>query len=383
MDEKDLNQIYEYMLSIRRQLHEYPETGFDLPKTVETVVGELSAMGITPMFHYGEGSVVAQLGQGETTIALRADMDALPVREETDLPYASKIPGQMHACGHDAHTAILLGVAKYLKQREHLLPCQVRLIFQPSEECAVSGAALLVKNGVMEGVDQVLAAHCENELETGLLGVCAGDYMAACAPLTIEFFGRTSHATVPQAGIDAIRMATEAYAALEQAVMVEAGSSPYIWSVGKFSGGQAHNVIADYCRLDISFRFYDMDFARRMEAETQRICHGIAEKYGGRVAIDWKISTGAVHNNPQLAAAFQASGEKSGLDIRPLTPKMSSEDFGWYLTKAPGLLFRFGTRNEALGCTAPAHRNDFTIDEAGMEYAFLAFTAYVLNFKST
>lgn len=136
---------------------------------------------------------------------------------------------------------------------------------QPSEECAVSGAKMLVDNGVCDGVDHIICTHCENAMDTGKIGICYGDYMAACIPATIRFKGRTSHAALPEFGIDAVAMAVEAYGKMKEMVAREADGAKYIWSVGRFQGGHVHNVIADLCEMDISFRFYDMDFANRIE----------------------------------------------------------------------------------------------------------------------
>lgn len=365
--------MLEYMIGIRRKLHQYPEVGFDLPRTTALVRSELEKMGICVTERYGKCSIVAEIGHGKKTVALRADMDALPVEEKTGLPYSSKNKGMMHACGHDAHTAILLGVAKHLKANEDKLKCKVRLIFQPSEEGAVSGAKMLVENGVTDGVDHIICTHCENELEVGGIGVCEGDYMAACVPLTVRFFGRTSHATLPEHGVDAIAMATAAYVELKEAVKAQAGTLKYIWSVGSLCGGEVHNVIADRCKMDISFRFYDMDFAKRVKEFTFAVCEKIAKDHGGRVEIDWDMSTGPVHNDKATVTAFK----KAVSGVTPIDQRMSSEDFGWYLTKIPGMIFRFGTRNEALGCTTLAHTNDFMIDEQGMLFAFDAFIKYL------
>jgi len=374
-----INELYEYAVGLRRELHQYPEIGFDLDRTVKLVSGELDRIGIAYTYAYGKGSVVAELGQGEKLIALRADMDALPVEEKTDLPYKSKLPGQMHACGHDSHTAVLLAVAKYLKENEKNLPCKVRLIFQPSEEGAISGAKMLVDNGVMDGVEHIICTHCENAMETGKIGICYGDYMAACIPATIRFRGRTSHAALPEYGIDAVAMAVEAYGKMKTMVADEAGQTKYIWSVGHFQGGYVHNVIADLCEMDISFRFYDMEFAKRVEGNVRSICSEIATRYGGSVEVVWNMSTGAVYNDPAIVDSFVQTAKNAGLNLQPMSQRMSSEDFGWYLTKAPGMIFRFGTRNEKLGCTALAHRNDFCIDEEGMKAAILAFCTYVMN----
>lgn len=382
MEDKIILDLYGYIVSVRRQLHEYPEVGFELEKTVQLVTGELDAMGVAYTTKYGRSSVVAEIGSGEKLIALRADMDALPVEEKTGLPYSSKNKGKMHACGHDTHTAILLGVAKYLKSVEDKLGCRVRFVFQPSEECAESGAKVLVENGVMDGVDHIICTHCENALDVGKIGVCIGDYMAACVPLNIKFYGKTAHAALPQEGVDAIAMAHTAYTRLKETVAKLAGNSRYIWSVGKFSGGTAHNVVADFCEMDISFRFYDMALANSVKDATFNICEEIAGDFGGRAEIDWNMSTGSVHNDKTITEYFKNVALSNGLTVEPIAQRMSSEDFGWYLTKAKGMIFRFGTRNEALGCNALAHCNDFKIDEAGMESALRAFVYYVMSIKS-
>ena len=378
MTQEQLLTLYGYALYVRRALHKIPEIGFELPKTVAFIASELRKHNISFTDRYGKCSLVAELGQGEKVIALRADIDGLPMEEKTGLPFSSEIAGQMHACGHDAHGAILLAVAKYLKEQEEQLPCRVRLIFQPSEEGAVSGAAMLVQNGVMEGVDHILCTHCENTLETGLIGVRSGDYMAACVPGTVCFYGKASHAAAPQAGIDAVAMAVEAYSRMKEMVRKEAGERPYIWNVGHITGGTVHNVVPDQCRMDISFRFYDKEFAERVESGVRGICGEIAERFGGRAEITWKMSTAAIHNDEVLATEFAEKVKAAGMDVKEMPGKMSSEDFAWYLEKAPGLIFRFGTRNEALGCSGPAHRSDFKIDEEGMKAAIKAFCTYIL-----
>ena len=382
MNTDTIDNLLTYAVSIRRQLHQYPEVGFELDRTAALVRRELEAMDITPTDRYGRCSLVADIGTGEELVLLRADMDALPVQEINDLPYRSRIPGKMHACGHDSHTAILLAVAKYLKEHEQELPCRIRLFFQPAEESAVSGAKMMLDAGALEGVTQAVCTHCDNTIPMGELRICPGDYMAACIPLTIRFLGKTSHATFPENGVDAIAMAVEAYGAMKAAVREEAGDNTrYIWSVGHFTGGDVHNVIADSCQLDISFRFYDMDFAARVEKRIKQICTEIAARIGGSCEIDWHMSTGPVHNHPALVSRFEETAKAAGLSVGPVPPRMSSEDFGWVLSQVPGFIFRFGTRNEALGCTEPSHTNTFMIDEAGMKYAIAAFVQYVLNLK--
>lgn len=375
----DYAKYYGRATELYHALHQCAEVGFELYETVEIVKNELSRLGIEYTEKYGKCSVVADIGKGEECIALRADMDALPIEEATGLAFASRNKGAMHACGHDSHTAILLSVASALKDNEEKLACRVRLIFQPSEEGAVSGAKMLVDSGVMDGVSRVICTHCDNSIDVGKIGVCAGDYMAACIPLSLKFFGKSTHAALPEFGIDAIAMANEAYVKMRDAVREEADDRKYIWSVGKFSGGQVHNVVADLCEMAVSFRFYEYAFAERVEARIREICSEVCAKYGGRFELDWKMSAGTVHNDERLTEKFEQTMRGCGLDVIDMPQRMSSEDFCHYLNKASGMIFRFGTRDEKFGSTAFAHRCDFKIDERGMEYAIRAFCEYVLR----
>lgn len=381
MNEMTLNQLHAYSIEARRQIHMYPEVGFELDKTVAYVSAELDKMGIAHTGKYGKCSLVADLGQGDTMIAIRTDMDALPVEEKVDLPFKSRHPGIMHACGHDSHTGILLAVARYFKEHEAQLPCKVRLVFQPSEEGQYSGAEMMVNNGVMDGVDHLVGYHCEPWFDAGFIATRKGDAMAACIPATIRFIGKSAHATLPEDGVHAVAMAVDAYVQMEKMVKEEAKDDIYIWSVGRFQGGFVHNVIPDLCEMDISFRFYNMDLADRVGKRVHEICDAVAASYGGKVEYDWHMSTGPVINDPELVRSFEQTVQRLGLPMCELPLKRSSEDLGWYLTKVPGFLFRFGIRNEATGCTAVAHRSDFCIDEEGMKNAIAAICEYIMSYQ--
>lgn len=373
-----------YMLDIFHRLHMYPEVGFELPRTAALVKEELDKLGIASTDRYGKCSLVAQIGQkaGVPTLGIRADMDALPVQEQTDLPYKSKIDGAMHACGHDSHTAILLTVAKILKSREAELPCNVRLLFQPSEEGAVSGAKMMADNGCLEGVDAVICVHCEEALPSGSIGFQKGECMAACVPLCLKFHGITSHATIPDKGVDAIAMAVESYGALKEMVKQEAGDRPYIWSVGVFNGGEVHNVIADFCTQHISFRFYDEEFAERVHMRTEQIVQEIAARYGGRAEVLWRMSCPPVNNDPALVAHLHNTVEAlPNVALIEMPAKRSSEDFSWFTRQKPGMLFRYGIHNETKGCVHAAHRPDFMVDEDTMQLAVLTFVNFVLTYS--
>ena len=373
--------LFDYAVTHYRNLHQIPEVGFDLPKTAAYVTAELKALGLEPTDRYGQCSVVAQIGSdpNRPTIAFRADMDALPIEETTGLPHSSRHPGAMHACGHDSHTAILLAVAKYLKAHEKELACNVRLMFQPSEEGAVSGAKMMVDNGVMDGAECVVCTHCEPTIHSGHVGIFSGDYMAACIPMEIRFHGKSAHATLPENGIHSLDMAVDAYHELRAMIRQEAGDRKYIWNVGHLAAGDVHNIIPELTTMRISFRFYDIPFSLRVMDRVKEICERIAASYGGTVDLDWRMSTGPVYNDPQIAQRVRTAME--GLPIDESGSKLSSEDFAWYLTKAPGVLFRYGSGNEQLGIIDIAHNSNFQIDEEGMKTAIYTFVRYALQYN--
>lgn len=377
-------ELFQYVIDLRRTIHRHPEIGVDCPVTAALIKRELESAGIEYSEEFCENSVVGYIGHdpNKKTLALRADMDALPVTEKSGVPFASEIPGKMHACGHDSHTAILIGVAKTLKAEEDSLSCNVRLVFQPSEECEVSGAHIMTDNGVMNGVDCIMGIHCEPTMMAGEVGIRPGRYMAACMIVNIVFHGRTSHATRPEGGIDAIRQAYESYEKIASIVKEEAAGEEYVWSVGRFEGGTAHNVIADRCELEISFRYYNEEFALRAINRVKAECELIAARFGGTVDVDYCISTHPVFNDPALSEQFTEFYEKETGKKPVLMPiRMSSEDFSWYLRKAPGFIARFGTGNEAGDCCAPAHRNDFKINEEGIRSGIEAFLSFARNYS--
>ncbi len=377
-------ELFEETVAARRYLHAHPEVGFDLENTAAFVKRKLEECGVAYTEEYGRCSVCGLLGDlsgAKPVLALRADMDALPIREESGEAFSSLNEGMMHACGHDSHTAVLLTAAKILKQHEAELPCGVKLMFQPSEECAESGAKMMVENGVLDGVTAVLGVHCENVVDAGIVGIRDGAYMAACIPIELSFIGKSGHAAMPETAVDAIAMAVRACPRLKAMVEEEAQGQPYIWSVGYFHGGTAHNIIAGRCDLRISFRYYDQAFADRVMARAKEICDGIAREAGGQAELEWHMSAPPVINDSKMVERFRrVIREETELPLTELPRRMSSEDFSWYMTKKPGAIFRFGTRNEEKGCTALAHHSDFRIDEDGMRAGVEAFVAFALHY---
>ena len=375
------NEDYQYALGCRRQLHRHPEMLFDLEKTVAFVRRELDRMGI-PRLDAGPASVVGYIGPAAApvTVGIRADMDALPIQERTGLPFASEVPGVMHACGHDAHTAVLLSAAQILKRREKEMKVRVKLLFQPSEEGAESGARSMVAHGAMEDVDQVIAAHCDNELEVGTIGICSGGYMTASTLIHLTFLGQKAHTATPEKGVDAIAMAVEAYGELKRIIAEEAGERLYIFGINCLNGGTAPNMIADRCELTIAFRYYDAALYESFRQRCEECCRQIGAKHGGTAQLRWHTSAPPVWNDPELVSRFTVTTEAvlPGKTVT-LMPSRLSEDFSWFLREKPGFLFRFGTGNEATGCADPLHCDTFQIDEKGMESATEAIVSYILN----
>ena len=226
----------DYIIKLRREIHEYPEIDFDLPKTVAVVKRELKALDIPCTEKYGKGSVVGCINPHKKgfAIGIRADMDALKIYEKNDVPYRSKIDGLMHACGHDAHTAILLGAAKALKEMENSLNCRVKLLFQPSEEGIKSGAVMMIENGVLDDIDIIIGLHVNGKLPSGKLGVCPRHSQASSRHFKIEIKGKSAHAASPHTGIDAIAIAFRMYSALQFVVSREVDPrEQYLCSIGK------------------------------------------------------------------------------------------------------------------------------------------------------
>jgi len=374
----------EYIIALRREIHEYPEIGFDLPKTIAVVKRELDKLGIEYTEEYGKSSVVATINtdKKDFTIGIRADMDALLIQEKTDLPFKSKIDGQMHACGHDAHTAMLLGTAKALKAMEDKISCRVKLLFQPSEEGQQSGAELMVADGVMDDIDVIIGQHIENWLDVGTVGVCKGASMASSRTVKIQFFGKTAHATLPHSGIDALAAAVKTYNDIQ--FMLTREMNPfdrYVCSVGKLSAGTTQNVIADYAEMLISVRAYKNEVDEHIAKRIDQIAKNAADELSAKVEIESDLKCFVVYNNPYISELLLSSaGKIVGADnIAEMPIKMSSEDFSQYLTKKPGVFMRLGTRNENKGCTTLPHNNDFLIDEDAFVYGSDTCVQFVLD----
>lgn len=374
----------DYIVAIRRELHQYPELCFDLPVTLSIVRRELESMGIPYTESYGRSSITAFINPDckGLSIGIRADMDALPLTEKTGLPYASKHPGKMHACGHDAHTAMLLGTGRALKAVEDQLTCRVVLIFQACEEGEESGAREMVKDGLMDQVDLIIGMHIENWLEHGTIGLCPGVSMAASHPVRLEFFGRSAHATLPQSGANALAMAVKTYTGIQ--AMLATRMNPfdqYVCSVGMLSAGSTDNVIPDYAEMKISLRTFDLEVQDFIVERIREIADHAAREEGGTMRLQSDTKALPLVNDPQVTRQVLASAAKVvGEDkIAEMPRKLSSEDFSFYLEKKPGAFIRLGTRNEDKGCVTLPHNNDFMLDEDALEIGSKVCVQLVLD----
>ena len=374
----------DYIIALRRELHQYPEVGFDLPRTIAVVKRELDKMGIAYTEKYGKSSVVATINPEKShfTIGIRADMDALLIQEKNDIPYRSQTDGKMHACGHDAHTAMLLGTAKALNAMKEQINCRVKLLFQPSEEGFESGASYMVQDGVMDEIDVIIGVHVENWLESGCVGVCKGNSMASSRTFQIDIHGRSAHATLPQTGKDALAAAVRTYSDIQFMLSREINPfSQYVCSIGKLQAGTSQNIVADHAIMLGTIRTFDMELDAYLIKRIEEIANAAAEGIGAKAQVTSHLKTQVVYNNPYVSdlvldCAKKLVGEEK---IAHMPIKLSSEDFSHYLTKKPGVFIRLGTRNEEKGCTTLPHNNDFMIDEDALPIGSAVCVQFVLD----
>ncbi|WP_340014301.1 amidohydrolase [Paenibacillus sp. FSL K6-1318] len=353
----------ERLITIRRYLHRNPELSGEERETTASIRSWLEEEGVRIADEYVlRTGLVAEVGQGDgPVVALRADIDALPIQEETKLDFASQVDGKMHACGHDAHTAILIGAARLLKQRESTLPGKVRLIFQPSEEKA-TGARQVIQSGALSDVRAVFGLHNKPDLQVGTVGIREGALMAAADGFVVKVEGVGTHAAVPEAGIDPIVVAAHIVTALQAIVSRNVGAQESaVISVTKLHSGTAWNVIPDEAILDGTVRTFDEKVRARIRERFNQVVAGVAAAYGTRATVRWIQGPPAVVNDEALASAAEQVASQIGLNsIRPL-PSPAGEDFSFYQKEVPGLFLFLGTSgpNEW-------HHPGFDVDERAL-----------------
>lgn len=372
----------DYIIKLRRELHKVPELTFELPKTLAIVRRELEEMGIPYTEKYGISSIVATLneGVGNKTIAIRADMDALPIQEEADLEFASTHPGKMHACGHDCHTAMLLGTARKLKEMEKDIKCCVKFFFQASEE-GPSGAKRMCESGAMEGVDTVIACHVTSVLPAGKVAINKTYSNAGCRSFVIDLYGKSSHVATPQKGVDAIAMAVRVYSDIQLMRARELDpTEPLVIGIGQFHGGTASNIVCDHVTINGTIRTATDEVNDYIAKRIKEIAEGVAADMGGSAEVVFKPFNPAVRNNHAVAdAIIEAAGNVVGKEnTLEKDSNMGSEDFAYFMKHAPGAMFHIGVHPE--GCPViPLHNGKLVVDESGLDVAPNIFIQFILD----
>lgn len=360
------------LVAWRRHLHAHPELSNREEQTAAFVAAELRRLGYEPAEHVGGTcGVVAELPAGRgPAIALRADMDALPIQEESEVDYKSRNPGVMHACGHDAHMAMLLGAAAVLAQRQADLRRPVKLIFQGAEELPPGGAAPLIEAGVLDNVAAIYGLHVWSDLPTGTLGTRPGPFMSAVSDFHIVVTGRGGHAAMPDQCIDPIAVAVELVAALQTVVSRSLPPAEQaVLSVTQFHAGTAYNIIPGLAELRGTFRTLNNEVSATIERRIHELSGGVAAAHGATAEVRIIPGYPLLTNDPAALEKAVSAARAVGFQddrILQLPPQGGGEDFAWYARRVPGAFLFLGARNEARGCCFPHHHARFNIDETAL-----------------
>ena len=368
------NQIHSDVIANRRHLHANPELSFHEYETSAYVAQKLDELGIEykKMANTGLVALIKGAKQSDSVVALRADMDALPIVEANDVVYKSKNLGVMHACGHDVHTSSLLGTAKILTELKNEFGGTVKLIFQPAEEKLPGGASMMIKEGVLENPkpDAVLGQHVMPLIETGKVGFRSGKYMASTDEIYVTVHGKGGHGAQPQQNIDPVVITSHIIIALQQIVSrVADPKMPSVLSFGKVIANGATNVIPNEVFLEGTFRTMDEDWRAKAHEKMKKMAEGIAEAMGG--SCDFNIVRGYpfLINEEVLTADVRAYAEDylGKENVLDLDIWMAAEDFAYYSQVADACFYRLGTGNEARGITSSVHTPTFDVDEDSLK----------------
>ncbi|MEM9447700.1 MAG: M20 family metallopeptidase [Cyanobacteria bacterium P01_E01_bin.6] len=359
------------LIEIRRHLHSHPELSGQEYQTAAYVSGVLSSFGLQVQEFVGKTGAIAELsGQGtdHRRLAIRADMDALPIRERTELDYASKHVGIMHACGHDVHTTVGLGTAMVLTQLIDALPGKVRFLFQPAEETA-QGAGWMLRDHVMDDVSAIFSLHTFPSIPAGSIGIRYGALTAAADDISITILGESGHGARPHEAIDAVWIAAQVITTLQQAISrTQNPLHPVVLTFGQISGGRAPNVIADQVTLTGTVRSLHPETSEALPDWIDGIVSGICKTYGAQYEMDYHRGVPSVQNDRLLTQITESAAKEAwGRDYVQIImePSLGAEDFSLYLDHAPGTMFRLGVGSETQP-NYPLHHPKFHVDETAI-----------------
>lgn len=385
MDIKNKLQDYNYhVIELRRHFHMYPELSYEEFETTEFIEKELNSMGIKTERFEGTGLVgwIHGVNPGKC-VGLRADMDALNVVEENDVPYKSKNEGKMHACGHDAHMAMLLGAAKILSGMKDEINGTVCLIFQPAEEMASGAKKIISQGNWYEKVDNFFGMHVWSLMESGKVSVEKGPRMAAGDIFEVKVTGKSGHGSMPNQGVDAVLIASHIVINLQDLVSRETSPlDPLVISVGTIKGGTRFNIIANDVMLDGTTRYFSKEIGKALPKNMERIIKGTAEMYRATAELKYTYVSPPVINDPESSeiakiAATKILG-KDAIVTEPMTT--GGEDFSYYIDNKPGCFAFLGSKNKAKGTDNPHHAGNFNVDEDVLISGSGIYVQYALEY---
>jgi amidohydrolase len=369
------NQIFEEVRVMRRHLHMFPELSYHEFKTAEFITTQLTHLGIEFEAAIGGNGISAWINKDQhgQLIALRADMDALPIQEMNNVDYCSTVPGVMHACGHDVHTSCLLGVANILQTLRHEIHRPVQLIFQPAEEVLPGGAKAMLDEGLFARCHPaaIVGQHVYPELPSGKVGFCEGPYMASTDEIYLRVIGKGGHGAKPQDNIDPVLMSAHILTALQQVVSRSANpTTPSVLSFGKVIAQGATNIIPNHVDMAGTFRTFNEEWRNRAHELIQRTCEGVAASFGGRVELEIRRGYPVLKNEIETTRRCRKSANTYlGIDnVVEIEPRMTAEDFAYYTHVVPGCFYRLGTASSSGNqFNHGIHHPQFDIDEEALK----------------
>jgi amidohydrolase len=363
------------VISYRRQIHSNPELAFEEHETTKFICSVLEKVGIgfqSGIAKTGVVGIIKGKNPDKKVVALRADMDALPINELNNVPYKSGIAGKMHACGHDVHTACLLGAAKILKEISHEFEGTVKLIFQPSEEKYPGGAKVMIGEGVLQNpqVDFIFGQHVYPDLEAGKIGLKAGQYMASTDEIFITVKGKGGHGATPHKNIDPVLIASHIIVALQQIISRNLNPiQPSVLTFGRVIADGRTNVTPDEVKMEGIMRTFDESWRSEMKERIAKMAQSIAEGMGGKCEVVFDQGYPVLYNNEKLTGRAKqfAIEYLGGENVVDLEMRTTAEDFAYFAQEIPGCFYRLGVRNEEKGITSNLHSATFNVDESSLE----------------
>ncbi|WP_291637100.1 M20 family metallopeptidase [Clostridium sp.] len=378
------NKYKQNVIDLRREFHKYPEASLHEYKTIERIGQELDNLGVSYKRVADTGIIAEIKGTNPgKTIALRADIDALSVKELNECEYKSENEGFMHACGHDCHISMLLGAAMILSKQKNELNGTIRLLFQPAEEVA-QGAKKMIEAGALDGVDGIFGIHVWSDIERGFVCVQEGPLMASADLFEIKVHGKGGHGSAPHQGVDAVVASCAIVMNLQSIVSRELSPlEPAVVSIGSLNVGTRFNIIASEGTLTGTTRSFNPDVRNKFPAMIQRIAEDTASAYRAEAVLEYTFATSVVINDANCSKIAEKSLDKIGAKSINVEKITGAEDFAEYLSKVPGIIALVGVGNEAKGACYPQHHPMYTIDEDALEIGTSLYAQYATDFLNS